>query len=220
MHTVYRAVRLPPGCFVFFEVIVLKRICVYCGSSPGARPEYAQAARSLGAALARQGLGLVYGGARMGIMGEVARAALAGGAEVTGVVPRELARRDVVFDELADLRIVGSMHERKALMAELADGFIALPGGFGTLEELAEMLTWAQLGMHRKPCGLLNVCGYYDRLIGFLDHAVEQQFMTMEHRLMLLVDERPESLLQKLRLYQPPSVDKAAWALGLSGGQS
>ncbi len=136
----------------------MKRICVFCGSSPGARLEYARAARELADLLIKRNIGLVYGGARVGIMGEIASAVLKQGGEVIGVIPQELVEKEVAFTELTDLRIVGSMHERKALMAELSDGFIALPGGLGTIEEFFEVLTWAQLGLHRKPCGLLNVC--------------------------------------------------------------
>lgn len=139
----------------------MKRICVFCGSSPGAKPEFVQAARQLGAILAQRKIGLVFGGGRVGMMGQLAQAALENGGEVIGVIPKELHERKVAFAGLSDLRVVGSMHERKALMAELADGFMALPGGLGTLEEIFEILTWAQLGMHHKPCGLLNVAQYY-----------------------------------------------------------
>ncbi|MEN4099329.1 MAG: TIGR00730 family Rossman fold protein, partial [Anaerolineaceae bacterium] len=155
----------------------MKRICVFCGSSPGARPEYLDAAAALGQALARRGLGLVYGGGRLGLMGAIARAALAAGGEVTGVIPRGLVEREVGFTELNDLRVVESMHERKALMIELSDGFIALPGGLGTIEEFFEALTWGQLGLHQKPCGLLNVSGYFDHLVAFLDNVRAEQFV-------------------------------------------
>jgi uncharacterized protein (TIGR00730 family) len=194
----------------------MKRISVFCGSSPGARPEYARAAIELGHALARGSIGLVYGGACVGVMGAIAKAVLEKGGEVIGVIPRDLARKNVAFTELSDLRVVNSMHERKALMAELSDGFIALPGGLGTAEEFFEILTWAQLGIHQKPCGLLNVCGYYSELIGFLDHAVGQQFIEAEHRAMVLIDESPESLLRKFESYQPPTADKAEWILRMN----
>jgi uncharacterized protein (TIGR00730 family) len=194
----------------------MKRICVFCGSSPGGRPEYVQAARRLGHTLASRGIGLVYGGAKVGTMGQLASAVLEAGGKVTGVIPEQLVKKEVAFIGLTDLQVVGSMHERKARMAELADGFIALPGGLGTLEEFFEALTWAQLSMHHKPCGLLNVCGYYDQLIAFLDHAVEQQFVKTEYRAMVLVDEDPERLLQKFAAYQPPKIDKAAWILALN----
>jgi uncharacterized protein (TIGR00730 family) len=194
----------------------MKRICVFCGSSPGAKPEYAQAARRLGHTLANKGIGLVYGGAKVGTMGQLANAALEAGGEVIGVIPEQLVEKEVAFIGLTDLQVVGSMHERKARMVELADGFIALPGGLGTFEEFFEALTWAQLSIHHKPCGFLNVCGYYDKLIAFLDHAVAQQFVKAEYRAMVLVDEDPEGLLQKFAVYQPPQIDKAAWILQLN----
>jgi uncharacterized protein (TIGR00730 family) len=199
-----------------FEGIDMQRICVFCGSSPGARPEYLQAARELALALTKRNIGLVYGGARVGVMGEIAAAVLKNGGDVIGVIPKELVEKEVAFTELADLRVVGSMHERKAKMAELADGFIALPGGLGTIEELSEVLTWAQLGMHNKPCGLLNVCQFYDSLIAFLDHVMMQQFIEPEHRAMLLVDERPDALLDKFATYQPPAMDKAQWVIHMT----
>lgn len=186
----------------------MKTICVFCGSSPGARPEYLHAARALGTLLAGQGIGLVYGGASVGLMGAVADAVLAGGGRVTGVIPRHLVSKEVAHQTLADLRIVGSMHERKALMAELADGFIALPGGFGTFEELCEVLTWSQLGLHQKPVGLLNVLGYYDPLLALCDHGVREQFLKPEHRALLLCADEPPTLLARLRDYQPVALPK------------
>lgn len=194
----------------------MKRICVFCGSSPGARPEYVRAAIELGHVLAREGVGLVYGGASVGVMGALAKAVLGEGGEVIGVIPRDLAKKNVAFAELSDLRVVNSMHDRKALMTELADGFIALPGGLGTAEEFFEVLTWAQLGIHQKPCGLLNVCEYYSELIGFLNRAVGEQFIEPEHRAMVLIDESPEGLLRKFESYQPPTVDKAEWILRMN----
>jgi uncharacterized protein (TIGR00730 family) len=194
----------------------MKRICVFCGSSPGARPEYAQAARQLGHTLASEGIGLVYGGAKVGMMGQLASAALEAGGEVIGVIPEQLVEKEVAFTGLTDLQIVGSMHKRKARMEKLSDGFIALPGGLGTFEEFFEALTWAQLSIHHKPCGFLNVCGYYDKLIAFLDHAVEQKFVKSEYRAMVLVDESPKGLLEKFAAYQPPKIDKAAWILQLN----
>lgn len=191
----------------------MKRICVFCGSSPGARPEYAQAARQLGAILAQRKIGLVFGGGRVGMMGQLAQAALENGGEVIGVIPKELHERKVAFAGLSDLRVVGSMHERKALMAELADGFMALPGGLGTLEEIFEILTWAQLGMHHKPCGLLNVGQYYTQLLAFLDQIVAQRFLEAAHRSMILTAEHPEELLRQFETYRPSTADKAAWAL-------
>jgi len=194
----------------------MRRICVFCGSSPGARPEYLQAAKQLGYTLASKDIGLVYGGARVGMMGKIAESVLEKGGEVTGVIPKGLVEKEVAFTELADLRVVDSMHERKALMADLSDGFIALPGGLGTIEEFFEVLTWAQLGIHPKPCGLLNVKQYYDRLLDFLDHSVEEKFVELEHRSMILVDENPKRLLKKFETYLPPKIDKAKWVLGLS----
>jgi len=186
----------------------LTRLCVFCGSSPGARPEYRQAAAALGAALARRGLGLVYGGARVGLMGAVADAALETGGRVTGVIPRALVGKEVAHPGLSELRVVGSMHERKQLMAELADGFVALPGGMGTLEEFTEILTWAQLGLHRKPCGLLNVRGYFASYLAMLDHAVAERFVSPAHRAMLLVADDAESLLERFASYRAPAVEK------------
>lgn len=195
----------------------MKRICVFCGSSPGARPEYAAAAVQLGRTLVRRGMGLVYGGASVGLMGELARAVLREGGEVTGIIPRDLARAEVALTELADLRVVESMHERKATHFELSDGFIALPGGLGTLEELFEILTWAQLGIHQRPCGLLNVCDYFGPLMAFLDQTIEEGFVERAHRSLVLVDESPDGLLDQFEIYRPPQIDKASWALRLSG---
>ena len=186
----------------------MQRVCVFCGSSPGAQPEYVQMAEQLGCVLAERNLGLVYGGSNVGMMGKVANAALQGGNEVIGVIPERLAQKGVAHPNLSKLHIVGSMHERKALMADLADAFIALPGGLGTIEEFFEVLTWAQLGIHRKPCGLLDVCQYYSKLLGFIDHAVSQRFVKKEHRSMVLIAESPEMLLQQFQEYQVPQVDK------------
>lgn len=194
----------------------MKRICVFCGSSPGATPEYIQAATQLGYALASKNIGLVYGGAKVGMMGRIAEAVLEKNGEVIGVIPKGLAEKEVSFTELADLRVVASMHERKALMIDLSDGFIALPGGLGTLEEFFEVATWAQLGLHPKPCGLLNIKQYYNKLMDFLDHTVDEKFVEPEHRSMILMDEDPERLLQKFEAYRPPVVDKAKWVLQLS----
>lgn len=194
----------------------MKRICVFCGSSPGQNPKYVEAARELGRTFIRKNIGLVYGGASVGMMGEIASTVFAQNGEVIGVIPKALADKEVAFTGLSDLRIVNSMHERKALMAELSDGFVALPGGLGTIEEFFEVVTWAQLGMHRKPCGLLNVCHYYDKLINFLDHAVDQEFIDQDHRSMILIDEDPEGLLEKFEKYQPPKTDKAERALRLT----
>ncbi len=200
----------------------MNRICVFCGSSRGARPEYAAASRNLGAALARRGLGVVFGGSRVGNMGELAASALEAGGEVIGVITRDLVDKRVALSSLRDLRIVESLHERKKLMADLSDGFVALPGGLGTLDELFDILSWAQLGLHPKPCGLLDVAGYYERLTAFLDHAAAEGFIEREHRAMLLVDEGADSLLDRFARYEPPRVDKAVRALqampGPAGG--
>jgi uncharacterized protein (TIGR00730 family) len=182
----------------------MKRLCVFCGSSPGRHRAYLAAATELGRFLAKRGIGVVYGGAAIGLMGALADAARAGGGEVIGVIPRALVELEVAHAGLADLRVVASMHERKALMAELSEGFIALPGGIGTLEELFEVWTWGQLGSHHKPCALLNVAGFYDRLLGFLDFAADEGFLRPVHRNMLLVADSPHSLLDKLQSYCPP----------------
>ncbi|MBS1106568.1 MAG: hypothetical protein H6Q91_2070 [Deltaproteobacteria bacterium] len=186
----------------------MKRICVFCGSSPGARPSYRAAAERLGAAIAKRGLGLVYGGAHVGLMGAIADAALAQGGEVIGVLPRALEAREVAHRGLTELQVVDSMHERKARMAELSGAFVALPGGIGTLEETFEAWTWTQLGLHAKPCALLDVDGYYAPLQAFLDSAVAERFVRAEHRAMLLVDEDPERLLDALASWRVPVVEK------------
>jgi hypothetical protein len=182
----------------------IRRLCVYCGSSAGARPAYAEAAHALGTLLAAEGVGLVTGGGRVGLMGVVADAVLAGGGEAVGVIPQALADREVGHAGLTELHVVATMHERKALMAHLADAFVALPGGLGTLEEIAEMMTWAQLGFHPKPCGLLDVDGYYAPLVRFFDHATAERFVRPEHRALLVVDERPARMLARLRAHVPP----------------
>jgi len=195
--------------------MTMKRVCVFCGSSPGARLEYARAAKHLGALLARKGIGLVFGGGKVGMMGRLAQAVLDGGGEVIGVIPRDLHDKKVAFTGLEDLRVVGTMHERKATMAELADGFMALPGGLGTLEEIFEILTWAQLGMHGKPCGLLDVCGYFTPLLAFLDRVVAEGFLDAAHRAAIMTAEHPEELLRQFEAYRPAIADKAKWALGM-----
>ena len=184
------------------------RLCVFCGSNPGLEPSYLAMARALGQVLAREKIALVYGGGAVGLMGAVADAALEGGGEVIGVIPQALMDKEIGHRGLSGLRVVGSMHERKALMAELANGFIALPGGLGTFEELFEVWTWAQLGYHRKPCALLNVAGFYDRLISFLDDVVERGFVKPVHRSMLIVEDEPAALIRAIRGYEPPVVDK------------
>lgn len=186
----------------------MKRICVFCGSSSGGDGAYLGAARAMGGAIVRRKLGLVYGGARIGLMGAMADEVLVRGGEVVGVIPRALEEKEVAHRGLTDLRVVESMHERKAVLADLADGFVAMPGGFGTLDEMCEALTWGQLGLHRKPCGLLNVRGYFDRLLAFLDHAAAERFLQPEHRDMLLVSADPDQLLDRFAAYAPPAVEK------------
>ena len=186
----------------------LKRICVYCGSSEGRNAAYAVAAERLGRLLAGQGIGLVYGGANVGLMRTLADAAMAAGGEAIGVMPKALVEKEKAHKSLSRLHVVDSMHERKALMVELSDGFIALPGGAGTMDELFEVWTWGPLGFHRKPCGLLNVAAYYDPLAAFLDHAVTEGFLKDLHRDMLLIAKTPEELLDRFRSYVPPSVEK------------
>jgi uncharacterized protein (TIGR00730 family) len=183
-------------------------LCVFCGSSPGARPAYREAARALGRALAEREIRLVYGGAAVGLMGALADAALESGGDVVGVIPEALVDMEVAHAGLPDLRVVASMHERKSLMAELSEGFVALPGGFGTFEEMFEILTWAQLGSHRKPCGVLDVEGYFGPLVALLDHAVEERFLKPAHRELLLVCEDPDELLDRFAVWSPPEVDK------------
>jgi uncharacterized protein (TIGR00730 family) len=187
------------------------RVCVYAGSSPGARPQYADAARALARRLCARRRGIVFGGGRIGLMGALADEALAHGGEVIGVIPRQLVEREVAHRSLTELHVVATMHERKALMAQLADAFVALPGGIGTLEELVEMLTWAQLGLHAKPIGIVNVDGYFDSLLTFLQHAVGEGFLSPAHRELLTVESDPEALLDALDR-RPGSVDVAVAA--------
>ena len=183
-------------------------ICVYCGSSVGASPAYLEAARTLGRELAARDLGLVYGGASVGLMGAVADSVLEAGGRAVGVIPHSLATKEISHQGLDELFVVGSMHERKAMMAELSSGFIALPGGWGTLEELFESMTWAQLGFHSKPCGLLNVDQYYAHLEAFMEHQFDQQFVKSEFRPMILIEREPAALLDRFAAYQAPKVKK------------
>lgn len=184
----------------------MKKLAVFCGSSDGASPAYKEGAVQLGKEMARRGITLVYGGASVGIMGTVADAVLEAGGQVIGVIPQMLEDREISHRGLTELIVVGSMHERKMKMAELADGFIALPGGPGTMEEYFEIFTWAQLGLHQKPCGILNVNGYYDLLISFFDHMNEQQFLQDKYRAMALVADSPDELIEKFNTYTPPTV--------------
>jgi hypothetical protein len=186
----------------------MKSVCVFCGSSPGARPSYRDGAERLATAIAKRGLDLVYGGASVGLMGALADAALAAGGRVVGVLPRALDRKEIAHAGLSELRVVDSMHERKAQMAERADAFVALPGGIGTLEEWFEVLTWSQLGFHAKPCGLLDVDGYFAPLLALLDRAVHERFVTPEHRAMIVVEHDAERLLDALDRWRAPAAEK------------
>ena len=190
----------------------MDRICVNCGSSPGFAPCYMAMAQRLGQALVDRGISLVYGGADVGLMGRLADTVLDARGVVIGVIPKSFAHK-VAHPRLTKLHVVDSMHERKTLMFDLADGFIALPGGFGTLEEIAEVLTWAQLGLHKKPCGLINVDGYFDPLLSFLDNAVAKGFLRREHREMLLTTTEPDDLLDQFMSYRAPELDK--WVGGI-----
>jgi uncharacterized protein (TIGR00730 family) len=181
----------------------MKSVAVFCGSSLGSDPAYARAAVQLGEFLAQKKIALIYGGGNIGLMGKVATAALTNGGHVIGVIPKFLMEKEIGKIELPDLRIVGSMHERKALMSELSEGFIAMPGGFGTLEEFCEILTWGQLGLHVKPFGLLNVAGFYDHFLAFIDNAVNRQLIKQKHRDLLLTHEDPRELIHLMRQWHP-----------------
>jgi uncharacterized protein (TIGR00730 family) len=186
----------------------MKRVCIFCGSSPGHNPIYLDAARRVGRLLAERGLELVYGGAHVGLMGAVADAALAAGGHVIGVIPQSMVDREIAHTGLPDLRIVATMHERKAMMENLSDAFLALPGGMGTLEEVCEIYTWGQLGLHAKPCGLLNVDGYYDPLLRLLDNAVESGFLGAAHREAVLAHDNPATILDRFARYRPAFTSK------------
>ena len=187
----------------------MTRLAVYCGSSPGGDPAYADAARALGAEMVARGIGLVFGGGHIGLMGTIADTVLAAGGEAIGVIPTALRDKELAHKGCTELHIVSTMHERKALMADLADGFIAMPGGFGTLDEMFEMLTWSQLGYHPKPCCFLNVIGYYDALFSFLDSCVEARFVTQVHREMIITASEPGALLDEIASFHAP--DQAKW---------
>lgn len=186
----------------------MKRICVFCGSSKGVRAEYALAAQALGQALVKRNISLVYGGSNIGLMGIIADAMLAEGGKVIGVIPQALVTKEVAHQHLTEQRIVSTMHERKALMAELSDAFIAMPGGMGTFDEFCEILTWAQLGIHQKPCGILNVENYFSPLLTMFDHAVAEGFLRDTHRALVLEASEPERLLEALEKYQPQFAEK------------
>lgn len=191
----------------------LKSIAVFCGSSRGTNPVYTQKARQLARLMASREITLVFGGGGIGLMKEVAEEMLAAGGQVVGIIPRNLLERNLGFPNLTDLRIVESMHERKAMVTKIAAGFIALPGGWGTLEEIFEVLTWAQLGYHGKPCGFLNIAGYFDHLIGFLDKAVKEGFLLPEHLKMFRMSEEPDELLEFMEGYKPPLILDDLWGL-------
>lgn len=184
------------------------RLCVFCGSSDGARPLYREAATALGRHFAQDGIELVYGGGKVGLMGAVADGALAAGGRVTGIMPRALVEKETAHLGLTELRVVASMHERKALMADLADGFVALPGGLGTFEEMFEVWTWAQLGYHKKPLAVFNAGGFFDGLLSFLDSVVQEGFVRAPHRAMLIVGTEPADVVARIRAYEPPRVIK------------
>ena len=186
----------------------MHRICVFCGSSSGSQPEYRACAVELATELTRRRIGLVYGGGNVGLMGAIADAILKAGGEAIGVIPEHLMTREIGHKQLTKLHIVHSMHERKALMADLSDAFIALPGGFGTLEEFFEVLTWSQLGLHTKPCGIVNVLGYYTPLLKMLDHAVDQRFLKPQNRALVLARDTPAELLEAFEEYRPVHVEK------------
>ncbi|HEX6433533.1 MAG TPA: TIGR00730 family Rossman fold protein [Gemmatimonadales bacterium] len=186
----------------------MNRVCVFCGTNAGARPAYGVAARELGRVLAEQHIELVYGGASVGIMGELADSVQEHGGHVTGIIPQQLMEKEAAHTGIRDLIVVASMHQRKSQMADMSDAFIALPGGIGTLEGFFEILTWGQLGIHAKPSGILNIEGYFDGLTGFLDHAVQEGFFTEAHRDAILVESTPGKLLERMRAYSPPESEK------------
>jgi uncharacterized protein (TIGR00730 family) len=187
-----------------------RALAVFCGSRAGERPEYLAAARDLGQILARRGIELVFGGGSIGMMGEAARAAMAAGGKVTGVIPDALMKREVGLTDITRMHVVDSMHERKAMMAELSDGFIALPGGFGTMEEYFEVLTWAQLRFHEKPVGLLDVADFFAPLVAFFDHMVAEGFVAPHHRALVIADRDPVALLERMAQYRAPAPEGAA----------
>jgi len=198
--------------------IKLKSVCVFCGSSPGRGSVYLRAAEDLGSEIARRGMTLVYGGASVGLMGMVARTVLGAGGRVVGVIPESLKDQEITQEGLLEMYVASSMHERKAKMIELADAFIALPGGFGTFEEFFEVTTWAQLGIHTKPCGLLNISGYYDKLLSFLNDAVEEGFIYGLHRDLILTADNPSKLIDKMETFKPVRHSKIHWVRQMESG--
>ena len=186
----------------------MKQVCIFCGSYKGTQPIYITAAHAMGRGLAQRGLGLVYGGGRVGLMGAVADGTLAGGGKAVGIIPQSLVDRELAHKGLSELHVVDSMHTRKAMMADIADAFIAMPGGFGTLDELFEIITWAQLGFHHKPIALLNIGGYFDTMLTFIEHMATEGFIKPEHRNAMLVKNQVDDLLDSLLTYQPPQLEK------------
>jgi uncharacterized protein (TIGR00730 family) len=188
--------------------MTFRRLCIFCGSQIGHDPSYAAAAGDVGRLLAQRGVGVVYGGGHVGMMGVLAEAALAAGGEVIGVIPDGLKRRELAYENLTELIVTRTMHERKQRMADLSDGFVALPGGFGTFEEFCEIVTWAQLGLHAKPCGLLNVKGYYDPMLAMFEHALREGFLLPQHRTLVLTAQEPAALLAAMESWRPPPLQK------------
>lgn len=186
----------------------MKRICVFCGSNSGIDPIYLETAEKVGKFLVSENIELVYGGGRVGLMGKIADTVMENGGKVIGVIPHDLSAKEIAHQNLTELHIVDSMHERKAMMAELADGFIALPGGVGTFEEFCEIVTWAQLGIHTKPCALMNVGGFYDAFIAMFDHSMNQGFIRPQHRALILVESEIGKLFQLMKEYRPPIIEK------------
>lgn len=186
----------------------LRAVCVFCGSNAGRDPVYETAAREMGELFAHRGIRLVYGGGGIGLMGAIAKATMAAGGEVIGVIPHALRAKELAYHQLTEMHVVDTMHERKQMMADLSDGFLAMPGGFGTFEEFCETVTWAQLGLHNKPCGMFNVNGYYDRMLAMFDHAVREQFVNPRHRAMIIADSDPGQLLDAMAAYQGPPLEQ------------
>lgn len=191
---------------------MLKSICIFCGSSLGAKAKYAQVAEGMGKTLAENNIRLIYGGASIGLMGIIARTVLKCGGKVTGVMPKLLLDKEIDFKEVTDFKMVDTMHERKGIMEKLSDGFIAMPGGFGTLDEIFEILAWGQLQLHMKPCGFLNVSNYYDKLFDFINHAIDEKFINETYRHLFQIDSDPQNLIEKMKKYQPIIIDKAELA--------
>jgi uncharacterized protein (TIGR00730 family) len=196
---------------------MLKSICVFCGSSPGTGTEYMRIAKEMGKTLAEDNIRLIYGGSNIGLMGIIAKTVLEHGGKVTGVMPKHLVDKEIDFKEITDFKMVNTMHERKAVMEKLSDGFIAMPGGFGTMDEIFEIITWAQLQLHMKPCGFLNISKYYDKLFDFINHAIDEKFINASYRHLFQIDSDPQNLIKKMQEYQPLIIDKAKLAKSQNG---